>query len=188
MNGKTIALAAFAVLLLPAQAGVAVRNPFTPIGTDGVREEISADYHLARAKRLAAEAAAREAEAKAAAEAAAKKKTEAEAKKVAESARQAEISRKAEAEKVDLSRPASDAEWSAAMKAIKFGGRIRASSADGVQRACVVLDGKTYSEGDLKSVDFGRRRFTWRVTGIDGASQRLRLVRVGDKAIETKGR
>ena len=52
---------------------VTVRNPFAPIGAEGGREEISADYHLTRAKWLAEEklAAEKAAAAKAAAETAA---------------------------------------------------------------------------------------------------------------------
>ena len=66
---------------------VAVRNPFAPIGSEGGREEISADYHLTRAKRLAEER-------KAAEEAAAAKAAAAKAAAAKDAAR-----RVAEAEK-----------------------------------------------------------------------------------------
>ena len=165
---------------------VAVRNPFAPIGSEGGREEISADYHLTRAKRLAEER-------KAAEEAAAAKAAAARAAAAKDAAR-----RVAEAEKKpapasapsaaeNLSRPADDVAWAVAMKRIRVGGRIRARRADGTERASVILDGKPYGEGDLKSVVSGGRKFTWRVTGIEGERPKLRLERVGERKFEGKG-
>ena len=170
---------------------VAVRNPFAPIGSEGGREEISADYHLTRAKRLAEERKA--AEEAAAAKAAAAKAAAAKAAAAKDAAR-----RVAEAEKKpapasapsaaeNLSRPADDVAWAVAMKRIRVGGRIRARRADGTERASVILDGKPYGEGDLKSVVSGGRKFTWRVTGVEGELPKLRLERVGERKFEGKG-
>lgn len=157
---------------------VAVRNPFAPIGADVPREEISADYHLTRAKRLAAE--------KAAAERAESMRRTEEAKKkpVAPSGQAAPASRPISAALQSL--PADDDAWSAAMKLIRVGGRIRARRADGTERASVILDGKPCGEGDLTSVVSGGRRFTWRVTGVEGDRPKLRLERVEEHKVERK--
>ena len=163
---------------------VAVRNPFAPIGSEVGREEISADYHLTRAKRLAAEklAAEKAAAAKAATEKAAAEKDA--ARRVAEAAKGSTL---APSVAEDLSRPADDVAWTVAMKRIRVGGRIRARRADGTERASVILDGKPYGEGDLKSVVSGGRKFTWRVTGVEGERPKLRLERVGERKFEGKG-
>ena len=87
----------------------------------------------------------------------------------------------------DLSRPADDVAWTVAMKRIRVGGRIRARRADGTEHASVILDGKPYGEGDLKSVVSGGRKFTWRVTGVEGERSKLRLERVGERKFEGKG-
>ena len=173
-----------AVLILAGL--VAVRNPFSPIGAEGGREEISADYHLARAKRLAAERLAAE---KAAAEKAVAEKAAAEK---AAAHRAAEAMKKSASAPVpsaaeDLSRPADDVAWTVAMKRIRVGGRIRARRADGTERATVILDGKPYGEGDLKSVVSDGRKFTWRVTGVEGDRSKLRLERVGERKFGEKG-
>lgn len=165
---------------------VAVRNPFAPIGAEGGREEISADYHLARAKRLAEEklAAEKAAAAKASAEKAAAEKDA--ARRIAEASKKS-ASASAPSAAEDLSRPADDVAWTVAMKRIRVGGRIRARRADGTDRASVILDGKPYGEGDLKSVVSGGRKFTWRVTGVEGEQPKLRLERVGERKFEGKG-
>ena len=173
-----------AALVLASLA--AVRNPFAPIGAEGGREEISADYHLARAKRLAAEkiAAEKAAEKKAAAVKAAEEK--AVAHRVAEAMKKSASAPTPSAAE-DLSRPADDVAWTVAMKRIRVGGRIRARRADGTERATVILDGKPYGEGDLKSVVSGGRKFTWRVTGVEGDRPKLRLERVGERKFSEKG-
>lgn len=165
---------------------VAVRNPFAPIGAEGGREEISADYHLVRAKRLAEErlAAEKAAAAKAEAEKVAAEKDA--ARRAAEAAKKS-ASASAPSAVEDLSRPADDVAWTVAMKSIRVGGRIRARRADGTDRASVILDGKPYGEGDLKSVVSGGRKFTWRVTGVEGERPKLRLERVGERKFEGKG-
>ena len=170
--------------------GTPVRNPFWPIGHDGKREVISADYHLARAREL--EEARLEAERrKAAEEEAARLKAAEDEKRAAAAALKAAASRaqaaKALAAKRDPNVPATDVEWTAALRQIRIGGRIRARRPDGTESACVVLDGKPYADGDLKTISFAGRRYTWRVTGLSGdGKSRVRLERVKDRAENTK--
>ena len=181
-------LAAVVVLqvALAAQGGeTPVRNPFWPIGHDGKREVISADYHLTRAREL--EAARIEAERRKAEEAETERRKAAEAEKRAAAAASSDAAAKALAAKRDPNVPASDAEWSAALRQIRIGGRIRARRPDGTESACVVLDGRPYAEGDLKTISFGGRRYTWRVSGLTGdGKSRVRLERVKDRAENTK--
>lgn len=165
--------------------GTPVRNPFWPIGHDGKREVISADYHLTRAREL--EEARLEAERRKAEEeeAARRKAAEAEKRAVAVAAKAAVA--KASSAKRDPNVPATDAEWTAALRQIRIGGRIRARRPDGTESACVVLDGKPYADGDLKTISFAGRRYTWRVTGLSGdGKSRVRLERVKDRAENTK--
>lgn len=155
--------------------GTPVRNPFWPIGHDGKREVISADYHLTHAREL--EAARLEAERRKTAEAGKRAATD-----VAKTA-----AAKAPTVKRDPNMPASDAEWAAALRQIRIGGRIRARRPDGTESACVLLDSKPYAEGDHKTISFGGRRYTWRVTGLTGdGKSRVRLERVGDRAENKK--
>lgn len=165
--------------------GTPVRNPFWPIGHDGKREVISADYHLTRAREL--EAARIEAEGRKAEEETAARRTAAETEKRSATAASKAAAAKVPSVKRDPNMPASDAEWAAALHQIRIGGRIRARRPDGTESACVVLDGKPYAEGALKTVSFGGRRYTWRVTGLSGdGKSRVRLERVRDRAENTK--
>ena len=168
-----------------------VRNPFDRIGVARERETISPDYHLARAKRLAAEAEARrrqaaEEAARAEAERAARLETEKAARKTAaKAAKAAPVAvppRPAPA--LVERRAATDEEWTTALKSIHFGGRIRVTNADGTRRANVILDGTPFGEGALKSVVSGGRKFTWRVTGIEGDAPRLKLLRVNESILK----
>lgn len=171
---------------LSASAGEApVRNPFWPIGHDGKREVISADYHLTRAREL--EEARLEAERRKAAEEEAARLKAAEAEKRAADAVLKAAESKAPVGKRDPNVPATDAEWTVALRQIRIGGRMRARRPDGTESACVVLDGKPYADGDLKTISFAGRRYTWRVTGLSGdGKSRVRLERVKDRAENPK--
>ena len=164
-----------------------VRNPFWPIGYEGVRETISPNVRPkpkpAPAKAevkappprpvvSAAEKAAAEKAAKEAAEKAAKEKAEKEA------AARAEAERK--------KREITGAHWDAARAALKFGGRVKLREGDEHANSSVVINGKVYADGDLISITHDSRRFTWRVEGLSDKSK-LRLVRIRAKYIEKPG-
>ena len=164
-----------------------VRNPFWPIGYEGVRETISPNVRPkpkpAPAKAevkappprpvvSAAEKAAAEKAAKEAAEKAAKEKAEKEA------AARAEAERK--------KREITGAHWDAARAALKFGGRVKLREGDEHANSSVVINGKVYADGDLISITHDSRRFTWRVEGLSEKSK-LRLVRIRAKYIEKPG-
>ena len=164
-----------------------VRNPFWPIGYEGVRETISPNVRPkpkpAPAKAevkappprpvvSAAEKAAAEKAAKEAAEKAAKEKAEKEA------AARAEAERK--------KREITGAHWDAARAALKFGGRVKLREGDEHANSSVVINGKVYADGDLISITHDSRRFTWRVEGLSDKSK-PRLVRIRAKYIEKPG-
>ena len=164
-----------------------VRNPFWPIGYEGVRETISPNVRPkpkpAPAKAevkappprpvvSAAEKAAAEKAAKEAAEKAAKEKAEKEA------AARAEAERK--------KREITGAHWDAARAALKFGGRVKLREGDEHANSSVVINGKVYADGDLISITHDSRRFTWRVEGLSDKSK-LKLVRIRAKYIEKPG-
>lgn len=156
-----------------------VRNPFARIGAADEREVISADYHLAHAKRLAA----REAEARRRREV--EERTRLEAEKAARTVPPPESAAAKPVPVAPERRAATDEEWAAALKCIRFGGRIRVTDADGTRRTNVILDGRSFKEGDLKSVTSNGRTFTWRVTGVEGDKPRLKLLRVNESMMGT---
>lgn len=164
-----------------------VRNPFWPMGYEGVRETISpnvrerpkpsspakklpppaltaAGRKKLEAEKAAAEKAAKEAAEKAAAEKAAK-----------EAAERAEAERK--------KREITPAHWAAAKAALKFGGRVKLREDDVRENSSVVINGKVYADGDLISITHDSRRFTWRVEGLSEKSK-LKLVRIRAKYVE----
>ncbi len=171
-----------------------VRNPFWPMGYEGVRETISPDARpkpkpdpakdkakkktprpvvsAAEKARLAAEKAAKEKAEKEAAEKAAKEKAEKEA------AARAEAERK--------KREITGAHWDAARAALKFGGRVKLHEDDARENSSVVINGKVYADGDLISITHDSRRFTWRVEGLSDKSK-LKLVRIRAKYLEKPG-
>jgi len=166
-----------------------VRNPFWPMGYEGVRETISPDVRehpkpaaastnfpppLTAAKRAAQEAA------KAAAEKAAKEAAEKAAREKAakEAAERAEAERK--------KREITSAHWDAAKKALVFGGRVKLREEDDIQSTSVVINGKVYADGDLISITHESRRFTWRYEGLSDRNT-LKLVRVRAKYLEKSG-
>ena len=165
-----------------------VRNPFWPMGYEGVRETISPNVRkkpkkaepkkappamtVAERKKQEAEKAAAEKAAKEAAEKAAREKAEKEA------AARAEAERK--------KREITGAHWDAARAALKFGGRVKLREDDASENSSVVINGKVYADGDLLSITHDSRRFTWRVEGLSGKSK-LKLVRIRAKYLEKPG-
>ena len=167
-----------------------VRNPFWPMGYEGVRETISPNVRekpkpVSPAKvplppaLTASEKAAREA-AKAAAEKAAKEAAEKAAREKAEK----EAAARAEAER--KKREITGAHWDAARAALKFAGRVKLREDDANENSSVVINGKVYADGDLLSITHDSRRFTWRVEGLSGKSK-LKLVRIRAKYLEKPG-
>ena len=165
-----------------------VRNPFWPMGYEGVRETISPNVRkkpkkvepkkvpsamtVAERKKQEAEKAAAEKAAKEAAEKAAREKAEKEA------AERAEAERK--------KREITGAHWDAARAALKFAGRVKLREGDANENSSVVINGKVYADGDLLSITHDSRRFTWRVEGLSGKSK-LKLVRIRAKYLEKPG-
>ena len=167
-----------------------VRNPFWPIGYEGVRETISSEVRkrpkpdpkarpqsrpvisAAERARLAAEKAAAEKAAKEAAEKAAAEKA------AKEAAERAEAERK--------KREITDAHWDAARAALKFGGRMKLREEDELQNTSVFINGKAYSNGDLVSFNHDSRRFTWRYEGLTDQNT-LKLTKVRARYLEKPG-
>ena len=165
-----------------------VRNPFWPMGYEGVRETISPNVRkkpkkaepkkappamtVAERKKQEAEKAVAEKAAKEAAEKAAREKAEKEA------AERAEAERK--------KREITGAHWDAARAALKFAGRVKLREDDANESSSVVINGKVYADGDLLSITHDSRRFTWRVEGLSGKSK-LKLVRIRAKYLEKPG-
>ena len=175
-------------------AAQGVRNPFWPMGYEGVRETISPKVRerpkpvvTAPAKSppplTAAERAAQEA-AKAAAEKAAEKAAKEAAEKAAAEKAAKEAAARAEAER--KKREITSAHWEAAKKALVFGGRVKLREEDALQSTSIVINGKVYADGDLISITHDSRRFTWRVEGLSDKNK-LKLVRVRAKYIEKPG-
>ena len=168
-----------------------VRNPFWPMGYEGVRETISPNVRpkpkpdAAKAKKktppplTAAERKKFEAE-KAAAEKAAKEAAEKAAREKAEK----EAAERAEAER--KKREITGAHWDAARKALRFGGRVKLREDDVRASSSVVINGKVYADGDLISITHDSRRFTWRVEGLSDKNK-LKLVRLRAKYLEQPG-
>ena len=157
-----------------------VRNPFWPMGHEGVRETISPnvrpkpkpkkDSATGKAKTsppLTAAERARFASEKAAAEKAAK-----------EAAARAEAERKR--------RAITGSHWDAARAALSFGGRMKFREEDELQNTSVVINGKVYSNGDLVSFTHDSRRFTWRYEGLSDQNK-LKLTPVRAKYLEKPG-
>ena len=165
-----------------------VRNPFWPMGYEGVRETISpnvrqkpkkAEPKKAPPALTAAERKKQEAE-KAAAEKAAKEAAEKAAREKAE--KEAAARAEAERKKREITGP----HWDAARAALKFAGRVKLREGDANENSSVVINGKVYADGDLISITHDSRRFTWRVEGLSGKSK-LKLVRIRAKYLEKPG-
>lgn len=128
-------------------AALLLRNPFWPIGYEGVREEISVEARVTA-------------------------RAEPERKDESQTAR-AQQESMARAIETEASR-----DWAAAGKSLRIGGRILARRPDGTVKSAIFINGRDYADGDLLSVDFNGRRFTWRVSGLaDGGTLRLKRIR-----------
>ena len=135
-------------------AAVAVRNPFWPIGHEGVKEEISAEPKVEVRATVDSD-------------------DTATAGAAAQAAEQAAIAAKS----------VSALTWAEARKTLKVSGTTTVTGPDGRKRHSVIINGRTYGDGDLISINHEDHRFTWRVQGLtEGAT--LRLVRMLDKEIE----
>ena len=142
-------------------AAVAVRNPFWPIGYEGVKEEISADPKV---EVRAAESTETDDTATAGA--------------VAQAAAQAELA----------AQVVSTRSWAEARKTLRISGTTTVTDAKGRKRHSVIINGLTYGDGDLISVNHEGHRFTWRVQGLtEGATLRLIRIRVRDVDDDLKG-
>ena len=130
-------------------AAIAVRNPFWPIGYEGVREEISAEPKIEVAAQPGGEG--------------------------EDTATAAALARNAQV--------ISPHHWAAARKTLRITGSATVTAKTGTKRHGVIINGLTYGDGDLISVNHEGRRFTWRIQGLtEGAT--LKLVRVRAKDIE----
>ena len=130
-------------------AALAVRNPFWPIGYEGEREVITAEPKV---------------EVQAAAG------TEGEGEETAAAA----------AALAATSQQISARHWQEARKTLRISGTTVVTDQKTFrQRQSVIINGYTYGDGDLISVNHGGRRFTWRIRGLtDGATLRLERIRV----------
>ena len=177
MKAMSLMLAvALAAPLFAAAATEPLRNPFWPIGYEGRRESIGAEARVTAASEAAAEAA-KKAEAEAAAAKAAAEKDAAE-----RAARDAKA--KAEAEAAAAKAAADSAEsWAAARRSMDVGSPLVLTSADGVRRSSVMINGKVYVDGDVVSVTYKGCRYTWKVVGLNDDAV-LKLVRVRARRVE----
>ena len=139
---------------------VAVRNPFWPIGYEGIKEEISAEPKVEIRAPAAPET-----------------DDTATAGAVAQAAAQAAL-----AAQVVSSRT-----WAEARRTLRITGTTTVTDAKGRKRQSVIINGHTYGNGDLISINHEGHRFTWCVQGLtEGAT--LRLIRLRVKDIDdTKG-
>ncbi len=142
-------------------AAVAVRNPFWPIGYEGVKEEISAEPKVEVRSSDASET-----------------DDTATAGAVAQAAAQAELA----------AQVVSSKSWAEARKTLRITGTTTVTDIKGRKRQSVIINGLTYGNGDLISVNHEGHRFTWRVQGLtEGATLRLIRVRARDVDDDIKG-
>lgn len=154
-------------------AGAPVRDPFWPVGYEGVRRVISATPRIVPKDEVQAvdenvPPGADEQDPSAVATAEVSDPGEAWARR-AEEARQ----------KLEM-----DKRWGAAVRQLKFGGVVRMH--EGL--SAVLINGRARAEGDLVRLDHGGHRFVWRVVRSD-AERKLRLERVNATGLdEIKGK
>ena len=140
-------------------AAVAVRNPFWPIGHEGVKETISTEPKVEIA-------------------AASESDDTTTAGAEAQAAAQAKV-----AAQVVSSRT-----WVEARKTLRISGTTTMTDANGRKRHSVIINGLTYGDGDLISANHEGHRFTWRVQGLtEGATLRLIRIRAKDLDDDIKG-
>ena len=78
--------------------------------------------------------------------------------------------------------------WAAARKTLRITGTTTVTARNGTKRHGVIINGYTYGDGDLISVNHENRRFTWRIQGLtDGATLKLVRVRAKDIDEDSKG-
>ena len=135
-------------------AAIAVRNPFWPIGYEGVREVISAEPTV---------------DLKAAAS------TEEE---TATAATDAIAAQAAQTTQVNTSRL-----WIEARKTLRIGGIATVTDNDGTRHNCIMINGLAYGNNDLISVNHENHRFTWRVQGLT-KGETVKLTRIRMKTLE----
>ena len=151
-----IVLAVLALTVTAAAAPVPVRNPFWPQGHEGTREVITAQLDTRGALAVAPAP-----------------KVEAKPQPVA-------VTPPVAPPQPPPPEHASDEEWTAALHQIKIGGRIRVRNPDGSTKNCILLDGKSYADGDVKNVVFAGRRFAWKIQGLNDSQSSIRLDRLGE--------
>jgi hypothetical protein len=187
MTGRTAILAALLVGVASAEPPRAVRNPFWPIGHEGVSTPISAEVRKkpepppeppkpspeeVKQKEMTAAKAAAEA-------AAAKAKAEAEAKERAAKAAAAAKAAKEKAEREAALRAViTDADWAKAGRALKISMPAVFTDPDGAKHYSVKINENIYSDGDLMSTTHDGIRFTWRVQSLEKGRESLKLARV----------
>jgi len=143
--------------LIAAVAAIAVRNPFWPIGYEGVREQISAEPKVEVQTAAAAEADETATAASVAATVAALEQT---------------------------NESISTRNWIEAKKALRISGTTVVTDIEtGRQKQAVIINGYSYGDGDLVSFNHEGRRFTWRIKGLSDGST-LKLVRVRAKQLD----
>lgn len=141
-----------AILPLLLAATIPLRNPFWPVGHAGTRESITDEPRI---------------QVKAQAETAEDRETSVTPEAVAAAAAE---------EAVDETQAAARL-WIAARKSLKIGATMRGSE----NRQSVSINGKIYSDGDLVSVNYDGRRFTWRVKRLtENGSLKLQRIRLRD--------
>ena len=78
--------------------------------------------------------------------------------------------------------------WAEARKTLRISGTTTVTDAKGRKRHSVIINGLTYGDGDLISVNHEGHRFTWRVQGLtEGATLRLIRIRARDVDDDLKG-
>jgi hypothetical protein len=141
-------------------AAIAVRNPFWPIGYEGVREVISAEptVEVSPAHGDADDSTATAAAVAAAADARIKGETGITAR-----------------------------QWQEARNSLRIiGTTVVTDVMTGKKRKSVIINGGTYADGEYVSANHEGNRFTWRVTGITGGKT-LKLKRVRAKPLDDGG-
>ena len=135
---------------------LAVRNPFWPIGHEGEREVISAEPKVE-----------------------VQSSTGSDGEETATAATAAALAAD--------SQTISARNWQEARKTLRITGTTVVTDRQTLrQRQSVIINGYTYGDGDLISVNHDGRRFTWRIRGLtDGATLKLERIRVKELEDET---
>ena len=134
-------------------SAIAVRNPFWPIGFEGTREEISAKPKIEI-----------------------QTVTGADGEETATAATAAALAA--------TSQQISARHWQEARKTLRISGTTVVTDQITLrQKQSVSINGYTYGDGDLISINHDGHRFTWRIRGLT-EGQTLKLERVRVKEIE----